>query len=334
MRRCVLLCLLLFAVPALGQVTFTMRDTLVLRGTVARVPIVIDVPDSEAVFAIDAQVVYDSRVLNVTLEPVDRVLGGAVQSPQQWTPESWMFAVNVLHGAEMDTILLAAATLYDTLQTGDTLCVVQFAIPDTTRPVQSAVHVSVMLHEGEIPSSSNGGTITIVGSSATLVATERFQARPSRHGWRDTLRVGITDDDVAAPVAEIAGRLDVERTASGIVPFTTEPTEPMDGLLTVDATQEDPLYVTYVDSLTGTGETVTLERTAYAVPVFGDITGDGRVTAYDVWLTFLGDLGFVPVTPERLRAGDTDGDGLLNAEDGYRMLYLQVGLADHYDPEP
>ncbi len=81
--------------------------------------------------------------------------------------------------------------------------------------------------------------------------------------------------------------------------------------------------------------TVSLSVTALICPfsvnaaVFGDVTGDGTLTAEDAREILRFSVGIAPLTPEMKLIADMDGDGVVSAGDSRQALRLAIGLTEN-----
>ena len=65
-----------------------------------------------------------------------------------------------------------------------------------------------------------------------------------------------------------------------------------------------------------------------AETVYGDLDGDGEITAADARLTLRAAVGLEELPPEQKKAADVDGDGEITAADARLILRASVGLED------
>lgn len=76
-----------------------------------------------------------------------------------------------------------------------------------------------------------------------------------------------------------------------------------------------------------TGETYTASATVTVREfIFGDVDGDGTVTANDALLALRYSLGIIELTPEQLARADVDCSGAVNANDALWILRRSLGL--------
>ena len=67
--------------------------------------------------------------------------------------------------------------------------------------------------------------------------------------------------------------------------------------------------------------------------LYGDVNGDGAVTAYDASLVLQYNVGLIDLAAEQLLAADTNGDGAVTAYDASLILQLNVGLIESFPAE-
>ena len=63
---------------------------------------------------------------------------------------------------------------------------------------------------------------------------------------------------------------------------------------------------------------------------FGDVSGNGEITAYDVALIFQHIRGLITLSAEQIERGDVDDDGLLTIDDAKLILKKVVGLINEF----
>jgi hypothetical protein len=67
--------------------------------------------------------------------------------------------------------------------------------------------------------------------------------------------------------------------------------------------------------------------------LYGDVSGDGRVSAYDAALTTHDAVGLITFTPAQLQAGDVDDNGSITAYDAALIAQKAVGLISKFPVE-
>jgi len=67
--------------------------------------------------------------------------------------------------------------------------------------------------------------------------------------------------------------------------------------------------------------------------LFGDVSGDGRVTPYDAVFVLRYIVGLEDLSQEALEAADVSGDGKITAYDAALILRRVVGLIENFPVE-
>jgi len=68
-------------------------------------------------------------------------------------------------------------------------------------------------------------------------------------------------------------------------------------------------------------------------PLYGDISGNGNVSAYDASLAAQYAVGLIELTPEQITAADGSGNGTVSAYDASLVAQYAVGLIDRFPVE-
>ena len=97
----------------------------------------------------------------------------------------------------------------------------------------------------------------------------------------------------------------------------------------------DTVVVEYVDAKTQTAPNATLKDTTLVVAMFGDVSGDGIVRAYDATLILQEVVGYITLPDAdwpnfTLEVGDVTGDGTLSALDAAYILKYVVRKIDSF----
>jgi len=88
--------------------------------------------------------------------------------------------------------------------------------------------------------------------------------------------------------------------------------------------------------------TWTLYYTPYTYPhplqggstiLYGDVSGDSVVSAYDAALVAQAAVGLISFTQDQLKAGDVSGDGIISAYDAALIAQKAVGLITKFPVE-
>ena len=66
--------------------------------------------------------------------------------------------------------------------------------------------------------------------------------------------------------------------------------------------------------------------------IFGDVDGDGDITANDALTILRASIGMETLTPEQTALSDVDGDGEITANDALAVLRYSVGMSDADSP--
>ena len=187
------------------------------------------------------------------------------------------------------------------------------------------------------------------GSDGTLKATFVIQAMDGANGLRDTIRVQVSDPDLDMDNGQIeTTTIFLENRTSGereqIQVTETEansgifhgsiPTQfgssgvDGDGMLVI--TLGDQVAAQYEDNFTSTGGNATLEANINVVRLFGDVTGNGAVRAYDANQI----LGFAVQSEiasfEDSLEADVDGDSQILVADASFVLQYIVGYFNRF----
>lgn len=67
--------------------------------------------------------------------------------------------------------------------------------------------------------------------------------------------------------------------------------------------------------------------------LYGDVSGDGRVSAYDAALTVQFAIGVIMFTPDQIMRADVSGDGRVSAYDAALIVQKAIGLIDKFPVE-
>jgi len=67
--------------------------------------------------------------------------------------------------------------------------------------------------------------------------------------------------------------------------------------------------------------------------LYGDVSGDGVVSAYDAALVAQAAVGLISFTSDQLKAGDVSGDGAISAYDAALIAQRAVGLISKFPVE-
>ncbi|MBR4869058.1 MAG: dockerin type I repeat-containing protein, partial [Clostridia bacterium] len=96
--------------------------------------------------------------------------------------------------------------------------------------------------------------------------------------------------------------------------------------------QEAKALITNIDKLTAAKQAVEALKQANAVP-YGDVDGDGRVSAADALEVLKAVVGNVTLTEEQTVLADVDGDERISAVDALEILKKVVGKIDRFPVE-
>jgi len=67
--------------------------------------------------------------------------------------------------------------------------------------------------------------------------------------------------------------------------------------------------------------------------LYGDVSGDSEITAYDAALTAQASVGIITLTPGQITKADVSGDGEVSAYDAALIAQYSVGIIDHFPVE-
>ena len=67
--------------------------------------------------------------------------------------------------------------------------------------------------------------------------------------------------------------------------------------------------------------------------LYGDVSGDGEVSAYDAALTAQAAVGLITLTSNQLKAAEVSGEGEVSAYDAALIAQKAVGLIDKFPVE-
>jgi len=67
--------------------------------------------------------------------------------------------------------------------------------------------------------------------------------------------------------------------------------------------------------------------------IYGDVSGDGEVTAYDAALAAQASVGIITLTPEQTVKADVSGDGEVSAYDAALIAQYSVGIINKFPVE-
>jgi len=85
----------------------------------------------------------------------------------------------------------------------------------------------------------------------------------------------------------------------------------------------------FSDSFTGYGVHLYSIETGVAV-LYGDVSGDSEITAYDAALTAQAAVALITLTSDQAKAADVDGNGEVTAYDAALIAQYAVGIIDHF----
>ena len=97
-------------------------------------------------------------------------------------------------------------------------------------------------------------------------------------------------------------------------------------------TDAQKAYVTNLDKLTAAEEKIAQLEQAAAI-IYGDVDGDGKVTATDALEVLKSVVGKVTLDETQFAAADTDGNGKADAADALNILKKVVGKLDKFPVE-
>lgn len=187
------------------------------------------------------------------------------------------------------------------------------------------------------------------GSNGSLKATYVIQAMDGANGLRDTIRVQVSDSDLDVDNAQIeSATVLLENRTSGEreqVQVTENevgsgifhggiPTQfgnsgvDGDGMLTIAS--GDLVVAQYEDNLTSTGGSATREAKINIVRLFGDVTGNGEVRAYDANQILRFVVQKETASFEDSLEADVDGDSQILAADASFVLQYIVGYFNRF----
>jgi len=165
------------------------------------------------------------------------------------------------------------------------------------------------------------------GTDGVLRVSRVVQAKESSNGLRDTVRIELVDPDlntdenaveqvsvilenmVSGEIEHLA--LDEIEANTGIfrrrIPtgFVSSSTDD-DGVITISA--QDSMLVSYEDILNSEGPKRPVSEKGYAINLFGDLSGNGSVTAYDASLILRMRVGLIQ--PDKWDSLEADLDGM------------------------
>ncbi len=195
-------------------------------------------------------------------------------------------------------------------------------------------------------------TVEVIGGAdGVAIASYVVQSLDGRDGVRDTVRVQITEADLnvsaltvdsvdavvthtkAAATETEAIRLFETGVDSDIFeirlptvegsPGTTD-----DGILTI--TGFDSLIVTYDDTLTAQGGTLTVKDTTRVISLFGDIRSNDLIQAFDAAYILATAVGLTSNTATDSLVQDVTGNNVVNGFDASDVLLYVVRLIDRF----
>ena len=67
--------------------------------------------------------------------------------------------------------------------------------------------------------------------------------------------------------------------------------------------------------------------------MYGDVSGDGSIPAYDASLAARYAVGLISLTPQQITAADVSGNGEVSAYDVSLIAQYVVGLKDRFPVE-
>jgi len=100
------------------------------------------------------------------------------------------------------------------------------------------------------------------------------------------------------------------------------------------STQATVTNLSYWTSFGGSGDVRICNFNATSTSVlYGDVSGDGNITAYDAALAAQTAVGLITLTPEQVIRADVSGDGKVSAYDAALIAQRAVGLIDKFPVE-
>jgi Leucine-rich repeat (LRR) protein len=156
-------------VTVLSDLTITVHDTVEAAGNQILVPVLIGDPTGFDVVSLELKIAYDPAIALPGSPDATDVAGGPV--------ENWSIAENIIPGAGIDTLLVAASTANQPLTTAGVLLSLIFDIQAVGVPNTSPVQlVEVLFNDGTPGSITTDGSIEIVvpvpvGSTGPVVVS-------------------------------------------------------------------------------------------------------------------------------------------------------------------
>ena len=212
----------------------------------------------------------------------------------------------------------------------------------------AVVYTDLLSSTGTTVVRRDSSAVLVVGVDGILEATYVMQARNDKNGLRDTLRVRVTDADLnmsenlvdyASVMIENQTSGEVENLqaveiSGGEIYQIRVPTQygssgtNNDGML--DITGGNTLTLKYTDDLRADGSSKTLEKQVYVVNLFGDVSGNGEIRAYDGHPILGMVLDVVTASAQDSLVADLDGNCDITPYDVALLLQYLIDIIDRF----
>ena len=152
----------------------------------------------------------------------------------------------------------------------------------------------------------------------------------------DTTIIDVSDTTIQSggqqtPYVSVMSEIESERLQAGRVATTTGTAVADDGILSIPEDRPSKVFVLYDDLMTAEGGTRVLIDTVQVLPLFGDVTGDGWVTAWDAAQVLGHSIGLRHLTPMQRVSADVTFDGKVHLLDAYWIIRAAGWNIDHFD---
>ena len=204
--------------------------------------------------------------------------------------------------------------------------------------------------------SSTGTTVARRDSSAVVTGTDGIlettyvvQARDDKNGLRDTLRVRVTDADLNGNQTQIEHvSVVIENQTSGEVEnLQAEETGVSSGVFQIRVPTQNGssganndgvlaiaggniLSVKYTDALRANGSSQTIEKTTSVINLFGDVSGNGAVRAFDGHPILGMVLDVITASAQDSLVADLDGNCDITPFDVALLLQYLIDIIDRF----